>query len=274
MARCGRCDEEHDEVEPAGRRPDAVFAVPREERAARIRDSDDLVSIDDQAFFVRGVVQLPVLGREQGYGWGFWAKVAKAHFEEYLRYFDDDPPLEHTGFPGTLANQTRWLSPTLGLPVHVLLGRGKARPGLVLLGESHELSRHQTRGVSEALVRTWSDVISSTHPPAPVMPPKQPTLSVEGWLVARPDQVGQPLHALTAPPKEGDLAKVPFVFHAADESGAVVERVEYMWVQLSEVGSDGWWRGTLDNHPFVPGPIDAGSPVWVRAEHLLAYQRG
>jgi hypothetical protein len=40
------------------------------------------------------------------------------------------------------------------------------------------------------------------------------------------------------------------------------------------VCSDGWWLGTLDNHPFVPGPIDAGSPVWVRAEHVLAFERG
>lgn len=274
MARCAVCEEEHDEVEPAFRRPDAFFAVPEPERATRIEESDDLVSIDDEAFFLRGVVQVPVLGREAGYAWGFWAKVAKAHFETYRRYFHDDPPPEHAGFPGTLANQTRWLPPTLGLPVHVHLGRGSSRPSFVLLDEGHELSRHQTHGVSEARVRTWSDVISNTHPPEPVLPPKEPRLSVEGWLVARPDQVGRPLHRITAPPNEGDLAKVPFVFRAADASGAVIDRVEYMWVELREVGSDGWWRGTLENHPFVPGPIDAGSAVWIRADHLLGFQRG
>lgn len=274
MARCAHCNEEHTEVEPAFRRPDAFFAVPEAERAARVFESDDLVSIDDEAFFLRGVVQLPVLGREAGYAWGFWVKVAKAHFEVYRRYFDDDPPPEHAGFPGTLANQTRWLPPTLGLPVHVHLGRGRSRPGFVMLDDAHELTRHQTQGVPLALVEHWTSVISSPHPPAPVLPPKEPRLSVEGWLVARPDEFGRPLHRLTDSPREGDLVKVPFVFRAADASGAVVERVEFMWVELREVGSDGWWRGTLENHPFVPGPIDAGSPVWVRAEHLLAFQRG
>lgn len=274
MARCAVCKEVHDEVEPAFRRPDAFFAVPEAQRASRIEESDDLVSIDDKAFFLRGFVQVPVRGREAGYGWGFWAKVAKAHFDTYRRYFYDDPPPEHPGFPGTLANQTRWLPPTLGLPVHVHLGRGSARPSFVLLDEAHELSRHQSRGVSQAQVRTWSDVISNTHPPEPALPSREPSLSVEGWVIARPEQVGQSLHRLRARPKEGDLAKVPFVFRAADASGAVVERVEYMWVVLWEVGNDGWWRATLDNHPFVPGPIDAGSPVWVRAEHLLAFERG
>lgn len=274
MARCSRCNDEHAELEPAFRRPDAFFAVPEAERKERIRESDDLVSIDDEAFFVRGVVDLPVLGRAAGYAWGFWVKVARAHFDTALRYFDEDPPLDHPGFPGTLANQTRWLPPTLGVAVHVHLGRGSSRPRLMVLDDSHVLAQHQVRGVSLQLVHDWSDLISGHHPPEPLPPRLEPSLSVEGWLVARPEAVGRPLHRLTTAPVAGDLAKVPFVFRAADAAGDVVERVEFMWVQLSQVRGDGWWLGTLDNHPFVPGPIDAGSTVWLRAEHLLAFERG
>ena len=84
--------------------------------------------------------------------------------------------------------------------------------------------------------------------------------------------MGRELHPLTTAPRQGDLAKVALVFLAADAAGEVSERVEFMWVMLRGIGADGWWLGTLDNHPFVPGPIDAGSPVWVRAEQLLAFE--
>ena len=269
---CAHCGEQYDEIEPGFRRPDAYFAVPKDERADRIKESDDLVCIDELAHFIRCVAPIPVLGREQTYGWGFWVKVTKAHYEEYLRYFTDDPPAGHQGFAATLANQTRLVAPTLGRRVHVHLGRGKARPSLMLLDDEHELTVQQTAGVSAAVVHSWSEAISNRSA-VPMAPPrKKPRLEVEGWLIARPEQVGRERHVLTDRPRRGDLAKVAFVFYAADAAGEVTERVEFMWVELQEIGGGGWWRGTLDNHPFVPGPIDAGSPVWLRAEDLA--QRG
>lgn len=105
---CTICGTDCEELEPGFRRPDAVFAVPEEERAGRVRDSDDLVSVDDQAFFIRCVAPAPVIGREE---------------------------------------------------------------------------------------------------------------------------------------------------------------------QLDEVREDGWWSGTLDDHPYVPGPIDLGSRVWLRPAHVLAHAR-
>jgi len=272
MPVCTHCGKEHDEVEPAFRRPDAYFAVPKDERAQRIKESDDLVCIDDQAFFIRCVAPIPVLGRERAYGWGFWVKVSREHFEEYRRYFSDDPPPDHQGFAATLANQTRWLPPALGLPVHVHLGRGKARPSLMLLDDGHELSVHQTRGVKEAVAHAWSEAISNPQAIEPALPRKATQLDVEGWFIARPEQVGRERHALATQPHRGDLAKVAFVFHAADVTGEVCERVEFMWVMLQEIEASGWWRATLDNQPFVPGPIALGSPVWLRAEDLLAFE--
>jgi hypothetical protein len=66
--------------------------------------------------------------------------------------------------------------------------------------------------------------------------------------------------------------KAPFVFLAADAHGDVGERLELMWVELDQVRPDGWWTGTLNNHPFVPGPLDAGTRVWLRAKHVLAHE--
>src|SRR5687767_11621905 len=109
MGVCDECGETHDELEPAFHRPDAVFAVPEDERDERVEESDDVVVIDQATFFIRGVVRMPVHGRPNDYGWGFWVRLSEEDFREYLRYDDEDPPDEHPGFLATLANQAAWL---------------------------------------------------------------------------------------------------------------------------------------------------------------------
>ncbi len=277
--RCGVCGKECTELEPAFHRPDALFAVPKAERDARVKQSDDFVSIDDEAFFIRCVAPIPVKGRDgEPYCWGFWVKVSRERFDEYRRYFSVDPPADHPGFQGTLANQTRLLPPTLGMPVHVHLGRGEHRPRLMLLDEEHPLTWKQEQGVTEAEVHAWSELCATREPldprPDPPAPLGAATLQDEGWLVAEPHEVGRELRVLDTPPRSGDLVKAPFVFLAADPHGEVVTRVEMMWVRLDDVRADGWWSGTLNNHPFVPGPLDAGTRVWLRADRVLDHQRG
>lgn len=276
--RCEVCGEEHDELEPGFRRPDAVFAVPEAERAARVRESDDLVSIDGEAFFVRCVAPIPVRGREEPYSWGFWVKIARDDFEAYRRTFDAGAPADHPGFRGTIANQTHVLPPTLGVEVHVHPGRGRHRPSLMLLDPAHVLTRAQELGVEPAVIHDWSDRCAPDAPPrAPPEasdPERAATLEDEGWKLLEPAEVGREAEALAAPPAPGDLVKASFAFLAAGPHGEVRERTEAMWVLLDAVREDGWWGGTLDNQPFVPGPLAAGTRVWLRAEHVLAFLAG
>lgn len=276
--RCQTCGKDCEELEPAFRRPDAFFAVPEGERAARVRESDDLVAIDDAAFFIRCVAPIPVKGRDGWpYSWGFWVKAARDDFEAYRQeYFDRDPPPDHPGFQGTIANQTPLLPPTLGLPVHIHLGRGKARPKLMLLDAAHALTAQQEEGITPEEVHAWSERCTVRFsddgwldPPAP---PFTASLDREGWRVAEPEEYGKTVERLPAPPRPGELVKAPFVFLAADARGDVTERAELMWVLLDEVRPDGRWSGTLNNHPFVPGPLDCGTRVWLDASRVLAWQ--
>jgi len=221
------------------------------------------------------VAPIAVHGRDQPYHWGFWVQVARSDFEEYLRYFDDDPPGDHPGFRATIANQSALVAPTLGVPVHVRLGSGTDRPRLMLLDDRHPLTRQQAESVDGEVVHTWSAACSPEgRGPEPRSTARIPTLEVDGWTVALPHQVGKAVARLDAPPGIGDLLKASFVFKAAGPHGEVTDRVEHMWVRLDHVGEDGWWSGTLDNHPFVPGPLDVGTRVWLRAEHVLDAQRG
>ena len=271
VGRCAVCGTEHEELEPGFRRPDAFFAVPEEQRKERVKDTNDMVAIDGAAFFVRGVAPVPVAGRSEPYRWGFWAKVSREGFEEYLRYFEVDPPEEHLGLRGTIANQTRLLPPTLGLPVHIWLGRGKARPSLTLLNAEHPLAQHQRAGVTEKTLSRWVTCVSRAEVVDPPSPRFSATLEQHGWCIPAPASVGRSSHVLAEPPRIGDWLKAPFRFLAADEHGATITRVEFMWV-LIDLVEDGAWSGTLANNPTVPGPIDCGSRVWLDSSEVIGHQ--
>jgi hypothetical protein len=271
--RCAICGEDCQELEPSFLRPDAVFAVPADERPARVKQTDDLVSVDDAAFFIRCVAPIPVRGREEPYGWGFWVKVSAEHFQEYLRFFSVDPPADHPGFQGTIANQTRLAPPTLGLPVHVHLGRGQARPRLMLLDDAHALTRQQVDGITPAEAHALSDRCGADEDLDPPAPWSSPSLEVHGWRLGEPERIGRAVVPVDPPPRPGDLVKVPIVFLAADARGEVGRRTELMWVRLDEVGADGRWSGTLHDQPFVPGAIGRGSRIWLRPSHVIGLQR-
>jgi hypothetical protein len=284
---CAQCGQPHRELEPAFRRPDALLAVPPAERADRVRQSDDLCSIDDTAFFIRCVAPIPVAGRAAPFHWGFWVQVSRPDFEGYFSHFDADPPLDHPGFPGTISNQTSLLPPTLGLPVHVVMGRGSARPRLMLLDGAHPLTRDQERGVTETQVAAWVARLpcgpgdECLEPP---VPPFQADLGTHGWSLSTPESLAAadaaaanemmagPVVSPPLAPRPGDRVQVVLTYRAAGPHGDVALRTARAWVRLEEVRPDGRWGGTLDEALPVPGPVGRGSRVWLRGEHAIGFE--
>src|ERR1051326_335320 len=59
--RCSTCGETHYDLPHIGLEyPDYYFGVPEEEQASRIKLTSDTSIIDDQDFFIRGVIEIPV----------------------------------------------------------------------------------------------------------------------------------------------------------------------------------------------------------------------
>src|SRR5262249_51595300 len=68
--------------------PDPWFNVPEDERANRIKLDADLCVIDDQEFYIRGVVQIPILDCEQTLGIGVWVSQKEENFRTYIDNYD------------------------------------------------------------------------------------------------------------------------------------------------------------------------------------------
>ena len=82
---CPICGEIHDGIPHLGSdRPDPWWDVPEEERSGRIELTSETCIIDDEEFFIRGVIEIPIHGCPDPFGFGVWVSQKKENFFQYL----------------------------------------------------------------------------------------------------------------------------------------------------------------------------------------------
>jgi hypothetical protein len=132
--------------------PEPWLAIPQAERDARGQCSSDLCVIDGEHFFVRGCLEIPIIGRADKFVWGVWASLSKQNFERILDLWDaadleNEPPMF-----GWLGNAISIYPKTLYLKTHVHPRAGGARPAIELEATDHPLAIEQRQGISLARV--------------------------------------------------------------------------------------------------------------------------
>lgn len=162
--RCATCGETHDDLPDLGFRwPDPYFAIPEAERAVRIWGNSDTCAIDDEDFFIRGVILIPIVESSDHFGLGVWVSQKRENFETYLANFDtpDIGP-----FFGWLSNSIPFYDPdTWALKTRAHFQGRKQRPLIELAPCDHPLYLDYSRGIS--LERAWS-IAHARHPPSVV----------------------------------------------------------------------------------------------------------
>lgn len=87
--KCTSCDEIHEGMPGfAAHAPLAFYDVPEEERERRCDLGSDDCVIDEAFFFVRGCIEIPVVGEPEPFSWGVWVSLSEASFVEWLRCYD------------------------------------------------------------------------------------------------------------------------------------------------------------------------------------------
>lgn len=89
--RCSDCGEMHKGSPSFGYDTPFLYStVPEEERADRAHLTSDICSIDDDTFFIRGVIEIPIHDVEDPLLWGVWVSQSQESFERYVASFDGD----------------------------------------------------------------------------------------------------------------------------------------------------------------------------------------
>ena len=127
--RCATCSEIHEALpDIAFDRPHYAWGVPEAERAARVLLTPDHCVIDGQDFFIRGVLELPLVDAAGSVGYGVWVSQKRENYERYCAHFQGP----------------------------------KLRPKIVVRPGDHPLALEQVRGITEA--RAW-EIVHGYWPP-------------------------------------------------------------------------------------------------------------
>lgn len=152
---CAECGETHDELPDIGYKwPDTYFGIPEDEREARIVGNSDTCAVDDEHFFIRGVLLIPVHGQDEQFGLGLWISQSRENFESYLENNDTD---QIGPFFGWLSNAVPFYEEdTWALKAKAHFQGDGQRPLIQLAPCDQQIYKDVSNGIS--LQQAWSYV--------------------------------------------------------------------------------------------------------------------
>ena len=122
--------------------------VPEADREERVFLTSDTCVIDDKLFFVRGCLEIPVLGSEEPFVWGVWVSLSEENFFLFQDLLGVAQRSQHGPFSGWLCSPPRPYPDSLNLKTRVHLRDNGIRPYIELEPTGHPLAVEQRDGIT------------------------------------------------------------------------------------------------------------------------------
>ena len=132
----------------AANAPLYYYYIPDDERETRCVLGTDNCVIDGSIFFVRGCLEIPVIGEVEPFVWGVWVSLSEACYEQITEYFDVTERSHIGPFFGWLSAELPLYPSTENLKTHVHLRDNGIRPYIELEPTDHPLSVEQRNGIA------------------------------------------------------------------------------------------------------------------------------
>ncbi|MFN3748639.1 MAG: DUF2199 domain-containing protein [Sphingorhabdus sp.] len=111
--------------------------------------SEDFCVLDGEHYMVRGVLEFPIQGLDQKWGFGCWTSLSKENFDKYVEAFDVGLLDDQGPWFGWLCNGLKGLyTDDPPIPLDVYPQAGRQRPRLIALDEDNPIARVQREGLS------------------------------------------------------------------------------------------------------------------------------
>jgi len=127
--------------------------IPEAERARRTHLDTNFCTVDNEHYFVRGCIEVPILDQDERFVWGVWVSQSRESFGRARELFhapviDNEPPRF-----GWLSNNISVYPSTLHLKTHVHYRAGGLRPLIELEPTDHPLAVEQRNGITAERVQ-------------------------------------------------------------------------------------------------------------------------
>jgi hypothetical protein len=114
---------------------------------------EDFCAIDNNDFFVRGLIHLPIIGVAETFRWGVWGSLSRENFETLLKMNDDPERVELPSMFSWLSNRLPEYPDTLNLKMYANIQETGLRPTFSLELTDHPLSQEYHHGIAPERVR-------------------------------------------------------------------------------------------------------------------------
>lgn len=146
--KCATCDQIHEGLpDITFEMPDVCFDIGTQKRAEQALLTTDFCILEGRQYFVRCVIEAPVHGFSQRFGWGVWCKVDWKDYKLCWDRFEESNNDDLLPIHATLANNLRRYPDTLGRACTIHLQNDRMRPLVLVDNPDHPLAVHQREGM-------------------------------------------------------------------------------------------------------------------------------
>lgn len=157
---CKCCGKYHDELPMSygSPVPDYFYDIPTEEQESRVEMNEDLCIIDDEHFFIRGCIEIPVVDGDEPFIWDVWVSLSEANFNKTNDYWEvEGREKELEPMFGWLSTSIPCYPETLNLKTMVHTRSVGVSPFIELEPTSHPLAVEQREGITIERVKLISE---------------------------------------------------------------------------------------------------------------------
>ncbi|MEV7729834.1 DUF2199 domain-containing protein [Streptomyces sp. NPDC087917] len=162
---CSCCGEHHAELPMSYSAPAPDVWSPDFEADPESLLSSDRCVIQGRFFFVKGLIEIPVVGREEVFSWGVWISLNKVNFAHAVEMWDTEGREAEAPYFGWLCTELSLYSPaTTNLKTNAHTRAVGRRPFIELEPTDHPLAVEQRAGITMDRVR---EIASTLRHPTP-----------------------------------------------------------------------------------------------------------
>ncbi|HEX3584639.1 MAG TPA: DUF2199 domain-containing protein, partial [Candidatus Angelobacter sp.] len=115
--------------------------------------TEDYCATDDEYFFVRGLIHLPIIGAAETLRWGVWGSLSKENFVKLREMDDKAERVELSPMFSWLSTQIPEYPDTLSLKMYAHIQEPGMRPHFFLERSDHPLAQEYHHGIAPERVK-------------------------------------------------------------------------------------------------------------------------
>lgn len=147
---CATCGQYHEELPLCfgAKVPLYYYSVPAEEREARVEMSADWCIVDEEYFFIRGRIEIPIIDYSETFVWNVWTSLSEENFMRSQEMWHDPLRVQEKPYFGWLQTEIPGYENTVNCKTWVHTQPVGTIPQVEVFEEKHPLTLDQREGIT------------------------------------------------------------------------------------------------------------------------------